>query len=57
MRATLVASAAQEHINLRLDRGLNDQSGTKARDVLDDLGHLSRAVEQGIDLATNPVGG
>ena len=52
----LVAGPAQEHLDLGLHRGLDDQPGTQAGDVLDDLRQLTRPVEQGVDLATDPLG-
>jgi hypothetical protein len=40
-----------------LHRGLDDQTGAEASDVLNDLSQLTLTVEQGIDLATDTVGG
>lgn len=56
VRDLLVAGPAQERVDLGLHRRLDDQPGTQARDILDDLGQLTRAVEQGVDLGTDPVG-
>jgi len=57
LRGALVAGAAEKHVDLGLDRGLNDQPGAEAAAVLDDLADLPRTVEQGVDLATGPIGG
>ena len=46
-----------EHLDLGLDRSLDNQPGPEAGDILDDLPDLTRPVEQGVDLATDPVGG
>jgi len=55
MSPTLVAGTAQERVDLGLHRGLDDQPGTRASDILDHLPDLTRAVEQGIDLAPDPL--
>jgi hypothetical protein len=47
---------AQEDVYLGLDRGLDDEPGTQAHDILDDLPELPRAVVQGVDLTTDRVG-
>ena len=50
---TLVAGAAQEHLDLSLHSGLDDQPRPQTRDVLDDLRQLTRPVEQSVDLAAD----
>ena len=57
VRGPLIADPAQEHVDLGLYRSLDDQPRTKTSDVLDDLRQVTRPVEQGVDLATDPVGG
>jgi hypothetical protein len=52
-----VAVAAEELGDLGLQRGLQDQPGAEARDVLEDLGQVAVVGEQGVDLAVDPVGG
>jgi hypothetical protein len=52
----LVTGAAEELAHLGLHRGLDDQLGTQPGDVLDDLDQPTRAVEQGVDLGTDPLG-
>jgi hypothetical protein len=53
----LVAGPAEEHLDLGLQRRLDDQPGTEAGDVLDHLRQVTLTVEQGIDLTANAVGG
>lgn len=56
-RRPAVADSTKEDVGLGLDRDLGDQPGTETGDVLDNLGQLALAVEQGIDLTTGTVGG
>jgi hypothetical protein len=51
--AALVAAAAQELVDLGLQRRLQQQPGTQPGDVLDDRGEVPLAVEQRVDLATD----
>jgi hypothetical protein len=54
---SLVAGPAQEQVDLGLHRGLDDQPGAQPGNVLDDLRQVTRPVEQGVDLATDAIGG
>jgi len=53
----LVAGAAEELGDLCFDRGLDDQAGTQAGDLLQGLGQVDALGEQGIDLMTDLLGG
>jgi hypothetical protein len=50
---TLVAGPAQECLDLGFQRGLDDQPGTEAGDILDHLAQLTLPAEQGVDLGTD----
>ena len=52
----LVAGPTQERIDLGFQRGLDNQPGTQAGDVLDHLAQLTLPAEQGIDLGTDLLG-
>jgi len=52
----LIAGPAQERLHLSFQRGLDDQPGTQARDVLDHLAQLTLPAEQGVDLGTDLLG-
>jgi hypothetical protein len=52
-----VAFTAEELGDLGLQRGLQDQSGAKAGDVLEDLAEVALGGEQSINVSTNTVGG
>ncbi|NBE97246.1 hypothetical protein GUY59_29345 [Nonomuraea sp. K271] len=43
--------------NLGLDGGLDDQAGTQAGDVLDDLDQITTFGEQGVDLGADGLNG
>ena len=53
----LIAGTSEEHVDLGLHRSLDDQPGAEAGDVLDDLRQVTLSVEQGVDLAPDPVRG
>jgi len=53
----LVAGPAEELGHLGLHRGLDDQSGAQAGDILEDLDQVTVGGEQGIDLGTDAIGG
>ena len=52
----LVAGPAQERLDLGFQRGLDDQPGAEAGDILDHLAQLTLPAEQGIDLGTDLLG-
>jgi hypothetical protein len=53
----LVASPAEELGHLGLHRGLDDQAGAQAGDILQDPDQVTVGSEQGIDLVTDAIGG
>jgi hypothetical protein len=55
--SALVAGPAEGLGHLGLHRGLDDQAGAQAGDVLEDLDQVTVAGEQGIDLGTDAIGG
>ncbi len=52
-----VALAAEELGDLGLQRGLQDQAGAQAGDVLEDLAKVAVGGEQSINVSTDAVGG
>jgi len=55
--AALVTGAAEERLDLGLQRGLHHQPHTQTGDVLQDRGEVTARAEQLLDLGTQPVGG
>ena len=53
----LVARPTEELGHLGLHRGLDHQPGAQPGDLLQDLDQVTRTVEQGIDLAADPLSG
>ena len=53
----LTPGPAEKHLDLGLGRSLDYQPGPEAGNLLDDLPDLTRSVEQGVNLATDPVSG
>ena len=51
-----VALAAEELGDLRFQRGLKDQSGAEAGDLLEDFAEVTVGGEQGIDVSTDAIG-
>jgi hypothetical protein len=56
-RGALVAGPAQNASTFGLDLGLDDQPRAQPGDLLDDLPSDHARRRQGVDLATDPVGG
>jgi hypothetical protein len=57
MGRALLAGPAEELGHLGLHRGLDDQSGAKAGDILEDLDQVTVSGDQGIDFGTDAIGG
>ena len=55
--AALVTGPAEELGHLRLQRGLDDQPGTEASDLLQHVDQVTVTAEQGVDLGTDPLAG